>query len=191
MTPKLNIPNLVRQLVPTHRRQPVRLWWLRALVGPLVALYDDFAAWRTDIRFRINLTSQVRVLEGYLNLKYDPTGSIRIVSFDDGLLWVGLESEGDNYHPRVGLESEPDYLVGIPLENEIRDSLGDVDFVVYIPAEVDAELIVAEIERYRLAGMTYKIVTKDCYLLATEAGAYLVLERDGETFLDVTPNDTD
>ncbi len=158
MDPKVNFPNLVRQLLPAHRRQPVRLWWLRKLVSPLVKLYDDFAAWRTDVRFRINLTSQVRVLEGYLNQKYDPTGSIRIVVFDDGLLWVGLEIEGDNYHPRIGLESEPDSLVAIPLENEIRNSLGDVDFVVYIPAEVDIALILAEIEKYRLAGMTYKII---------------------------------
>ncbi len=158
MDPKVNFPNLVRQLVPTHRRQPVRLWWLRVLVSPLEWLWGEFSAWRDDIRFRINLTGQVRVLEGFLNMKYDPTGSIRIVAFDDGLLWVGLESEGDNYHPRIGLESEPDNLVGIPLENEIRGSLGDVDFIVYIPTAVDPDLVWAAVEQYRLAGMTYKII---------------------------------
>jgi hypothetical protein len=159
MDPKVNIPNLVRQLLPTHRRQPVRLWWLRLLTGPLVGLWEAFMAWRSDVRYRINLTSQVRVLESYLNQKYDPEESrIRIVSFDDGLLWIGLESEGDNYHPRIGLESEPDNLVGIPLENELRGSLGDVDFIVYIPAGVHPDLIWAEIEKYRLAGMTYKII---------------------------------
>ncbi len=158
MNPKINFPNLVRQLLPSHRRQPVRLWWLRVLVGPLQTLWGEFAAWRADVRYRINLTSQVQVLEGYLNQKYDPTGSVRIVSFDDGLLWVGLEIEGGNYHPRFGLESEPDGHIAIPLENEIRASLGDVDFVVYIPAEVDANLVRAEIEQYRLAGMTYKII---------------------------------
>ncbi len=100
MNPKINFPNLVRQLLPSHRRQPVRLWWLRVLVGPLQTLWGEFAAWRADVRYRINLTSQVQVLEGYLNQKYDPTGSVRIVSFDDGLLWVGLEIEGGNYHPR-------------------------------------------------------------------------------------------
>ncbi len=158
MDPKVNFPNLVRQLVPTHRRQSVRLWWLRVLVSPLVKLYDDFVAWRTDVRFRINLTSQVRVLEGYLNKKYDQTDSIRIVAFDDGLLWVGLITEGDNYHPRIGLTTEADYLVPIPLENEIRSNLGDVDFIVYIPSWVEPDLIRAEIEKYRLAGMTYTII---------------------------------
>lgn len=158
MNPKVNFPNLVRQLLPTHRRQSVRLWWLRRLVWPLEKLYTDFIAWRAEVRFLINMTSQVQVLEGYLNMKFDPTGSIRIVSFDDGLLWVGLASEGDNYHPRIGLSTEPDYLVGIPLENEIRNSLGDVDFVVYIPATVHPDLIWAEIEKYRLAGMVFKII---------------------------------
>jgi hypothetical protein len=137
----------------------VRLWWLRRLVAPLQGLYLDFLAWRADVRFRINLTGQVRVLEGYLNMKYDPEESrIRIVAFDDGLLWVGLESEGDNYHPRIGLESEPDSLVGIPLENELRGSLGDVDFIVYIPVGIHPDLIWSEIEKYRLAGMKYKII---------------------------------
>ena len=159
MNPKINFNNLVRQHVPPHRRQPVRLWWLCRLVSPLAGLYTDFIVWRDEVRFRINLTGQVRVLEGYLNLKYDPANNrIRIVSFDDGLLWVGLETEGDNYHPRIGLTTESGYLVGIPLENELRGSLGDVDFLVYIPAEVHPDTIWAEIEKYRLAGMTYKII---------------------------------
>ena len=106
----------------------------------------------------INMTGQVRVLEGYLNMKYDPTGSIRIVSFDDGLLWVSLEGEGDNYHPRFGLAAEPDNLVDIPLANELHGSLGDVDFVVYIPASVHPDLVWAAVEQYRLAGMTFKII---------------------------------
>jgi hypothetical protein len=52
MDPKVNFFNLVRQLLPTHRRQPVRLWWLRRLVAPLQGLYLDFLAWRADVRFR-------------------------------------------------------------------------------------------------------------------------------------------
>jgi len=159
MDPKLNIHNLVRQLVPTHRRQPVRLWWLRRLAWPIGELWDDFAVWRDDVRFRINLTGQVRVLEGYLNKKYDTAEwRIRIVSFEDGLMWVGLETEGDNYHPRFGILSEAGPFVAIPLAGELRGSLGDVDFVVYIPAGIDAATIHAEVERYRLAGMTFKII---------------------------------
>lgn len=160
MNPKINYDNLIRQLLPPHRRQPVRIWLLQVFVAPLKSLYDGFAAWRDEVRMRINLTSQIRILEGYLRLKYDPTLSITIVSFDDGLLAVGLESEGDNYHPRIGLESEAGYMVAIPLEGEMRGSLGDVDFIVYIPHGVDPNLIRAEIEKYRQAGVKYRIIQK-------------------------------
>ncbi len=191
MNPKVNFHNLVRQLLPTHRRQPVRLWWLRVLVSPLVRLYVDFVAWRIDVRFRINLTGQVKVLEGYLNMKYDPTQNrIRIVIFDDGLLWVGLECEGDNYHPRIGLESEPNNLAAIPLENEIRDSFGDVDFIVYIPAGVDPDLVRATVEQYRLAGMKFKIIV----MLPSEQVSISATTSDGEgdatgQIITVTEND--
>ena len=158
MNPKINIKNLIRQLVPPHRRQPVRLWILGVFLGPLEFLYNRFSVWRDEVRMRINLSSQTRVLEGYLRLKYDATLSIKIVSSEDGLLLVGLESEGDNYQPRFGLEEEVDYLVPVPFENELKGSLGDYDFIIYLPPGVDINLIRAEVEKYRQAGVTYTII---------------------------------
>ena len=37
----------------------------------------------------------------------------------------------------------------IPLENELRGQFGEADFIVYIPAGVDADLIRTEIEKYK------------------------------------------
>lgn len=158
MNPKISYNNLVRQLVPNAKRQPVRLMILRGFVAPLASLYRDFDAWRDEIRMRINLSSQVSILEGYLNYKYDPTGSIRIVTFDDGLFAMGLVEEGENYMPPIGLLEEENDLAEIPLLGENRTMFGDVDFIVYIPAGLDPDMIAAEIEKYRLAGMKYKII---------------------------------
>lgn len=148
--------NLVRQLLPPHKRQPVRLSLLRAFIAPLSQLFASFADWRSDTRMMINVNSQVKVFEGYLRKKYNEPVTIKIITFDDGLLLVCLENEGILLQPDIGLEAEK--KIDVPLDGEIRDRFGDADFIVYIPAGLDAGLIRAEIEKYKQALTKYKII---------------------------------
>lgn len=154
MNPFINFDNLVRQIVYPHRRQPVRLKILRAFVYPLKGLFLAFAEWRDRIRMDINLSSQTIVLEGYLRRKFGV--SIAVVTYDDGLLPVGFEFEGEMYLQGFGLEGDP--FVEVPFADEIRGSFEGADFVVYVPAGVDIEQVRAEIERYKLATITYIII---------------------------------
>lgn len=153
---KIQFANLVRQLTPPHKRQPVRLTLLRAFVAPLQVLFNSFDKWRSDTRMMINVNSQVKVFEGYLRKKYNEPITIKIVTFDDGLLMVCLESEGTLLQPDIGQEDEK--TVDIPLDGEIRMQFGDADFIVYIPPNIDIDLIRAEIERYKQALTDYKII---------------------------------
>lgn len=153
---KLEIDNLVRQLIPPHKRLINRLAWLRALLSPLKPLFADFHLWRKDTRMMVNVNSQVKVLEGYLKVKYNQPISIKIVTFDDGLLSVGLRSEGRLVHPPFDINVG----VAIPLPGEIRESFGDVDFIVYIPLGVETDLLRADIEKYKMALVKYKIIQK-------------------------------
>lgn len=153
MNTKVNFSNLVRQLLPTHKRQPVRLWWLRSLVAPLQALFDAFDKWRSDTRMVVNVTSQVAVFEGYLRKKYAQPVAIKLVTYSDGGLHVGLEREGQ--HVAVGYG---DHGVTVPLAGEIRERFGDADFIVYIPASVDIESIRADVERFKIALTRYRII---------------------------------
>lgn len=156
---RIDYPDLVRQLLPTHKRQPVRLWWLRGLTAPLATLFAGFGTWRDDQRRLVNVNSQVRVLEGYLRYKYGEPLAIRIVTFDDGLLPVALRSEGDALRLVAGLRSE-EVRAALALRGEIRDSFGDADFVVYIPEGIDAEAVRADIERFKQALVTYRIIQR-------------------------------
>lgn len=71
----------------------MRLWLLWAFVLPLREMFEAFGIWRDDIRMLMNITNQVKVLEGYLQKKYNaPT--IHIETYGDGLLLIGLEREG-------------------------------------------------------------------------------------------------
>ena len=63
---RLNIDNLAAQLLPWFKRQTARVTWLRALLSPLKDLSADFEAYKRDTRVLVNVTGQVKVLEGFL-----------------------------------------------------------------------------------------------------------------------------
>lgn len=154
----INFTNLVRQLAPPHKRQPLRLAFLRAFVTPLGQLFTDFDAWRKDTRMLVNVNSQVIVLEGYLQQKYHEPITIKIVTYADGLLDVGFEEEGEAMMPHIGM-IDTETPVDVPFEGEIRMMFGDVDFIVYIPPGLNIDLIRADIEKYKRASKRFKIIT--------------------------------
>ena len=153
---KISIDNLVRQTLPWYKRLPSRLAWLRVLLYPLLCLFEQFDTWRRRTRLLINVTSQVKVLESYLRDKY---GDIRIgiSTFTEGALNLGLEIEGETHRADIALESEGGGVL-LPLEGEMREAFGDVDFIVYIPAGINYDAIRADIERFRQAMVKYKII---------------------------------
>lgn len=157
MNINVNFKNLVRQLLPPHKRQPVRLAFLSALLYPLQVLFNLFAAWRDTWRMLVGVNSQVKVLEGYLRKKYGESIRIKIVTFNNGLLSVGLTNEGRTMWPPFGLVGETT-LQSVPLENEIRDKFDGADFIVYIPPGIDIRLIESEIEKYKQVLTMYKII---------------------------------
>lgn len=157
MNLRMNCLNLIRQLLPPHKRQPVRLKWLAGLLSLLQRLFDNFDIWRKDTRMLVNVNSQVKILEGYLRKKYNEPVNIRIVTFNNGLLLVGLVSEGRTMWPEIGMTDEKQ-MKPIPLENEVRDKFEGVNFIVYIPVTVDKQQIEFEIEKYKQALITYKII---------------------------------
>lgn len=147
----LNFKELIRQYVAPHRRQPVRLGWLWSLID-LDGAWKAFAEWRDYYRYKVHVTSQHRSLQGHLNKTFG--GGILIKSYEDQFLDVGLNSEPAHWV----LFDDP--MPEIALEGEGGQSFRDVDFIVYVPEGVDLNLVRAEIERYKIADRTYKIVTK-------------------------------
>lgn len=156
MNPNIEYDNLVKQLLPPHKRQRVRLWLMRTFVMPLRVLFEAFNLWRDDIRMLMNITNQVKVLEGYLQKKYNAL-TIHIETYGDGLLFIGLERESIAMQPEIGLERE-NVVAKIPLADELRGQFGSADFIVYIPAGINADLIRTEIEKYKQALTKYKII---------------------------------
>ena len=138
----LNIDNIVRALLPWYKRKPLRLAWLTGLASPLTRLWTTFAAWRREMRLMMRVTAQVKVLEGYLQERFGD-GRILVETYDAQGLAVGLESEGDG--------------VMVALQGEMRAQWGDADFMVYVPQGVDPDAVRAAVERFKIAGIKFKI----------------------------------
>lgn len=158
MNIRLNIDNLASQLLPWFKRQNTRVTWLRALISPLKDLSADFEVYKRDTRVLVNVTGQVKVLEGYLREKYGAE-SIIIETFDDMGLDVGLEVEGTTHLAHVPLEAEGQGPA-VPLFGERKAAFGDADFIVYIPVGIDADAVRADISRFKIAIVKFKIIQR-------------------------------
>lgn len=149
--------NLVRQLLPDYKRQPVRLRILRAFVKPLADVFVQFRRWRDQTRKLLNVTNQKGVLEWFLRDKYK-AAEITIESYRQAGFGVGLRTEGIGVSQAIGADRSEGTPVSIPLRGEHREQFGDVDFIVHIPLLVNIEQVRADVEKYRAALTSYKIV---------------------------------
>ena len=152
MTIILDFKEIVRQYVAPHRRQPTRLKWLWALAD-LGGVWEAFSLWRSDYRYKVHVTSQHKSLQGHLTKTFGSGTTIRVKSYDDDFLDIGLDTE-----PAHWAIFAP--YIEIALEGESDRVFDDVDFVVYVPSGVSAALVRAEIERYKLADKTFKIIQR-------------------------------
>lgn len=146
----MDFKGLIRQYVAPHRRQPVRLAWLYALVD-LDGLWVSFSKWRDYYRYKTHITSQHRALQGHLTRMFG--GGIILRSYSDQFLEIGLDVE-----PAHWVVFDPTQTIA--LEGEGGQAFADVDFIVYAPGSIDLNLLAAEVEKYKLADKVYKIVTR-------------------------------
>lgn len=154
---RIDFANLVRQLLPDHKRQFVRLRMLQAFVKPLADVFSLFDQWRDQTRKLLNVTNQKGVLEWYLRDKYGAS-EITIESYRQAGFGIGLRSEGVGAAQAIGSDRNEGTPVSIPLRGEQREQFGDIDFIVYIPLSVDQEQVRADAEKYRAGLTSYKIV---------------------------------
>ena len=152
---RLNIDNIVRALLPWYKRKPLRLAWLTGLASPLTGLWGEFAAWRMEMRLMMRVTAQVKVLEGYLQGHFSDL-RLLVETYDEQGLAVGLESEGDTHLVAVPLPSEGEGVM-VALQGEMRAQWGDADFLVYVPQGIDPDAVRAAVERFKIAGIKFKI----------------------------------
>jgi len=152
----LDIDKFLELELPHHNRQGVRMKLFRLLLFPLMEDMELFHEWRKFKLKEANVTGQTLSLESWLNeVVPNADGNIRILHYDDGGVWSGLESEVAEFQ-WAGIDEEPSAYIYVPIEGEGASSF-TADFKVLVPGSVDQEYCKGIIERYRLGGTTYEL----------------------------------
>ncbi|KAA6348029.1 hypothetical protein EZS27_004481 [termite gut metagenome] len=153
----IDIPNLIWNLLPPHKRQETRFALLECLIN-LRPLYEKFDAWRSEQHRLINMNSQAMVLREYLRLKFGGSTDIRVLPYSELLLLISLSSEGQ--YVTVGFEDE--YMVPVPLFGEASYNFGDADFIVIVPGgSLDMEALRIEVEKFKMIDTRYRIIEQE------------------------------
>lgn len=176
---KIHYPNLIRQTLPPLKRTPVRLAWFNALLSALIEMYNEFQRWAELQRMLINVNGRTMVLEGFLRFKYGNT-EIAISTTIDNLPGIGLVNEGDIYIALVGLLDETAKPFELPLISERQGGEYDVDFVVFVPAGVNVNDVIADIERYKTPLATYNLVA-DLHLI--DSHGHRITDSEGRDLI--------
>lgn len=160
MTPEqtyiIDFSKLTRWLLPAFIRKAKMMYWLLALVTPIIVLYGDFKRYRTAKKYQLLITPQVCYLEKMLNDAFDYT--LRRIRIVDAVWFPPLNIFKD-------AESKPVFIYTLAENNPVAlYTEGEVglfqdDFIVEVPAAVvfNEAQMKASINNYKLAGTKYKI----------------------------------
>lgn len=150
----VDFSKLVLWLVPAFLRKPKALALLRSFCWPITEAYGVFLANRDNNIFKLNHNSQVYSMEKMLNDIFDSAS--RRIYITDGYT-------KDPVYIFLEIEDKPKILGEMILYNEEDYADTGVDFIVWIPAELNNEQtkidIKGQVDFYKLAAKRYKIYT--------------------------------
>lgn len=184
----INFDKTINQLVPYYLGGRRLILYLQSCVKPLQAINDAFVAYAKETRIEASMTSQIFKLEWFLNRKFkkyfeSPSALITIkngeklgvavynesasdISSDDQLkLWKQEgEANAENvpfYHSDELTEgSSHSFLVCVPKLYELKDKYGNPtgQLIDGITETQFRAMLSYWIDKYRLAGKSYKII---------------------------------
>lgn len=159
------IQQFINLTVASRFRKLKVIKFLKALLTPLQTLYNNFIAYKDEITFKTNYSSQQRSLAALLNKIFAADIGIkkfRVETFEDikpkYYKPLGSDNSGLADPLYTGLGSEPNsgpLYFGFGAEYS-----SPTTFIVYAPSEVAAKenQILGWVNYYRFASKTFKIV---------------------------------
>lgn len=169
----INFDKTINQLAPHYLGGRKLILLMQALVAPMRSLNEEFSEYAKEKRIEASMTSQILPFTWFLNRKfkkYFVDKNLKITITNISTLGVPLYNESADVvqteNLSLYLESEgASHGKKFYYQNERTDS-NSYSFLVHSPA-IDTTLISKEnyltmlsyqIDKYRLAGKTYKIV---------------------------------
>lgn len=167
----INFDKTINQLTPHYIGGRKLILLMQALASPLQILNKNFAEYAAEKRIEASMTSQILPFTWFLNRKFKKyflQKSGRITITDTTALGVPIynENAGIVQSDHLSLYTEQENKGNAFYYQNERIDTNSCSFIVHTPA-IDTSLISKEsyismltywIERYRVAGKTYKIV---------------------------------
>jgi hypothetical protein len=158
---QVDFRQFISQVLGRLTRQPKMIAWLHALVVRVREIYADFLEYRDVTTHTLSLSTQTRVLEYELNLRWPGAGGGIYIENRDrtpGVFYIYDDTVSGNEPDLALIAPEPTDTAIIYDEDEIIP-IG-VSFIVWVPADlifVEAEMK-AVVNRFKLVGTTYSIL---------------------------------
>lgn len=167
----INFLKVVNELVPHFLGGRKIISYLHAAISPLQSVNDEFRIYANESMIAYMMTSQVFKLEWYLNRKF---AKYFIDTSDRIVIVVGTGYGAPVYYEPEDALDDFELSDGVSCKTELR-LYGETpddrrsSFVVSSPAidvaKIDRQdyidLLSAEIDRFRVAGKTFRINIKD------------------------------
>jgi hypothetical protein len=167
----ISFDKTINQLTPHYIGGRKLILLMQALVSPLKSLNQDFTEYATEKRIETSMTSQILPFTWFLNRKfkkYFQSQAERITIINMATLGVPIYNENADIiqTENLSLYTEKEGKGNAFYYQNERTDTNTYSFIVHSPA-IDTTLISKQsylsmltywIERYRLAGKTYKIV---------------------------------
>lgn len=167
---KINVDRLVNQLVPHYLGGRRLILFLQSCLKPLQTANDRWVEWVQEKKVEASLTSQVILMEYYLNKKFKKyfKDQDKCIIISDGTVPgvpIYFQSAGENISKFVLYnENENGKKHPFQWQNE-KSSSNDVSFIVFCPY-VNTNIITEKelsgmisyvIDKYKVAGKSYRI----------------------------------
>lgn len=167
---KINVDRLVNQLVPHYLGGRRLILFLQSCLKPLQTANDRWVEWIQEKKVEASLTSQVILMEYYLNKKFKKyfKDQDKCIIISDGTVPgvpIYFQSAGENISKFVLYnENENSKKQPFQWQNE-KSSSNDVSFIVFCPY-VNTNIITEKelsgmisyvIDKYKVAGKSYRI----------------------------------
>lgn len=166
----INFSKTINQLVPYYIGGRKLILYLQALMKPLQVLNDSFVDYAKETRIEAAMTSQIFIFEWYLNRKFSKYfldgGNIVITNGEQLGTPIYNENADISQSDNMLLYKESEEIDTVSLYySDERTDTNSFSFIVASPA-INTALISEEqyiamlsyyIDRYKLAGKTYKI----------------------------------
>lgn len=155
---QINWNKFIADKLPRPVRDPLLYAIMKALFAPLVLMYNEFLNYTNAVRYKLEHTSQVWSIEDVLNDAFDIDQRRIYITGSGGEAPVLLYPDEDQQP--VILQPDED---GEPvLLNPDSMTLGSYDAVIWLPFEPTQEEMFrlrAIVDSYKLAGITYDVLT--------------------------------